>query len=173
MGPKGDMGPAGPPGQQGSAGIQGPAGPPGQQGPAGVQGPAGPAGPQGPAGSTNTSIITFATSESVSNKDFIGLGNSSNSSLRNTILIPYNCTVNSIAFSIRELAKAVPYNATLYVNGFASSLTCTIPDGSLNYKVVSSTNLTLSQLDHVSIYITFNNGALNNGACITLLLTQN
>ena len=113
----------------------------------------------------------FATSESVSNKDFIGLGNSSNSNLRNTILIPYNCTVNSIAFSIRELANNIPYTATLYVNGFASSLQCIISDGSINYKVVNSTNLVLSQLDMVSMYITFNKGALNNGAIITLVVT--
>ena len=178
---KGDMGPTGEKGCKGDmgiSGVQGPAGPAGQQGPAGVQGPAGPAGQQGPAGpagtsdSNNSAIITFATSESVGNKDFIGLGNSSNDMLRNTILIPYNCTVNSIAFSIRELAGAVPYTATLYVNGFASSLQCTIPDGSLNYKMVNSANLTLSQLDMVSIYITFINGALSNGACISLVVSN-
>ena len=101
------------------------------------------------------------------------MGNSSNDSLRNTILIPYDCTVNSIAFSIRELANSVPYTATLYVNGFASSLICIIPDGSINYKTVSNANLVLSRLDQVSIYITFNNGALSRGACVTIVLTQN
>ena len=88
-------------------------------------------------------------------------------------MIPYNCTVNSIAFSIRTLSNNVPYTATLYVNGYASSLSITIPDGSVNYKVVSNANIVLSQLDLVSIYISFNNGALSRGACITLVVSPN
>jgi hypothetical protein len=142
------------------------------KGDTGASGSTGAAGPTGMMGASGSTILSFATSESVNNGNFIGLGNSSNNSLRNTILIPYNCTANSLVFSIRELSASVQYTATLYVNGFASSLATIIPNGSINYRSITNSNLSLNQFDLVSIYLSYSGaGALPNGACGSLIIT--
>jgi len=116
----------------------------------------------------NTTYI-FATSESVSSNDYIGCGNSSSNILRNTIVVPNNCQATKMAFNIRELSQATSYTARLYVNNNPTSFTAVIPDGSVSYGIISPGNITLNQLDLITIKITFANGALNNGACITLI----
>ena len=69
-------------------GLTGEKGPQGERGPIGPEGDTGDVGPVGPTGETgaagNTSIFSFATSESVSNNSFIGLGNSSNNTFLNS-----------------------------------------------------------------------------------------
>jgi hypothetical protein len=133
-------------------------------------------GPQGPVGETgNTSIFSFATSESVSNNSFIGLGNSSNTFLRNTLVVPFNCTTDALAFNIRELAANTSYTATLYVNDIATSLVATIPNGSTSLKIKTNGNIALGELDLISINITIgsgNGGALSNGACVSLVVKE-
>jgi hypothetical protein len=108
----------------------------------------------------------------VGTNDFIGLGNSSSSARRNTIIVPFNCKLEQFAFSIRELGNAVPYTATLYVNGAITSVQAIIPDGSVNYSITTPISFNLSTLDLITIQITFQNGALSNGACITLVATK-
>ena len=110
----------------------------------------------------------FGTSESVGNNDYIGLGNSSNSFLRNTLLVPYDCIINLINFSLRQLAAAVEYRAYIVVNNIVTSQYAIISDGSTNYKVSQPCLLQVSQLDLISIQIQYNNGALSNGVVITL-----
>jgi hypothetical protein len=139
------------------------------KGATGAEGPAGPAGPQGPSG--DRTFIVFATSESVSNNDYIGCGNSSNNILRNSILVPNNCVVNKISFSIRELSSAQQYSATLYINGVSSNVNAVIIDGAAQFKVVSNANQYLSELDEISIKISSAGGALPNGASISLSVT--
>jgi hypothetical protein len=75
-----------------------------------------------------------------------------------------------LAFSIRELNNAEQYTATLYVNNNPTTFTAVIPDGSIDYKVISFGNVILNQLDLITIKITFDNGALNNGVCATLIV---
>jgi hypothetical protein len=111
----------------------------------GDQGPAGPMGPKGPAG--NECIFLFASSEAVAKNDYIDLGNSSNNSLRNTLVVPYKCLVHNIAFNIRKLANPEPYIVTLYVNNVATSATVVIPDGSLDFKILSTVFYQLNPLD--------------------------
>ena len=162
MGPPGPSGPPGPPGPQGLPGLSGPPGPQGYPG------------PPGPSGSSimNPCLLTFATSESISNNDFIGLGNSSNSNLRNTIVAPYNCTANELIFSIRELASNNSYNATLSINNIDTSLVATIVDGSVSFNSSQVGNISINKFDLISIKITFQNGSLSNGSCATLIITK-
>jgi hypothetical protein len=128
-------------------------------------------GPTGPAG--NECIFLFASSEAVTKNDFIGLGNSSNNSLRNTLVVPYKCLVHNIAFNIRKLADSVPYTVTLYVNDVDTSITAVIPDGSLDFKTLSTVSYQLNPLDLITFKIDFNAGALSDGVCITLCANKN
>jgi hypothetical protein len=91
-------------------------------------------------------------------------------SLRNTILIPKNGIAKTLAFSIRELSSAIPYTATLYINGIDSGFSATILDGSVNYGVITIGTVILNNLDLISIYLSYpsSGGALNNGICATL-----
>ena len=102
------------------------------------------------------------------------MGNSSNDSLRNTLLVPITCTINKIAFSIREYASAVPYTATLFVNNISTPIQAVIVDGSLSHKISNnSEQIILSELDQISVQVTFTNGALSRGACISLYGYEN
>jgi len=118
-------------------------------------------------------MYLFSTSESVSRNDYIGLGNSSNNILRNTIVVGNRCLATTLVFSIRELANATPYTATLFVNGIATVFDAVIPDGATSFSVSSNNSIQLNQLDLITIHITYSGGALSNGACATLLTTSN
>jgi len=123
---------------------------------------------QGPPGNT---LITFATSEPVYNGHFIGYGHSSHILLKNTILIPFNCIIKSLSFSIRKLSDNIPYTITLFINGISSSLISTINDGSQQISINQDANLKLNSLDLISLQITFNsNDNLINGLCATLVI---
>jgi hypothetical protein len=135
-----------------------------------LKGPQGPTGPTGPAGSST--ILIFSTSESVSNSDYIGCGSSSSNNLRNTILIPANYTINLFCFNIREIqAQGGAYTATLYINGNPSILIATINDSSTQISVAVSSSLQLNQFDLLSIRLSSPNGALNNGACASIIVS--
>ena len=167
---KGDTGSTGP------IGMIGPKGDIGNTGSMGMKGDMGNTGPKGETGIQGTSnlMFLFTTSESVSNNDFIGLGSSSSNSLRNTIVSPIRCNISSIAFSIRELKNATPYTATVYVNGIMSNLSIVINDGSIKYNNINiHTVLQIQPLDLLSIQVSFANGALNNGVCISLIASAN
>ena len=66
----GEVGPAGPQGEQGPQGEAGPAGPQGEQGP---QGEAGPQGPQGPAGPASENLVknVFKYDDTFENESFL------------------------------------------------------------------------------------------------------
>jgi hypothetical protein len=134
----------------------------------GERGLTGSMGLQGPPGN---SIIIFATSEPVYNGHFIGYGSSSHILLKNTILIPFNCIIKSLSFSIRVLSESIPYMVTLFINGIPSSLNATINDGSQEISTTKTTNLKLNSLDLISLQITFSsNDNLVNGICTTLVI---
>ena len=81
-----------------------------------------------------------------------------------------NCHATTLAFSIRELSRAISYKATIYVNGMPTAFSAVIPDGSTSYKIIATNSLALQALDQISIYLSYTGGgALNNGICATLL----
>ncbi len=181
-GPTGN-GTTGPTGARGADGVTGPTGPKtiveilGQTGPSGPTGPPGPitfvqvVGPTGPTGPTSSlhAPYVFATSESVGRNDFIGCGNSSSDYLRNTIVVCRDCIASELAFSIRQLSSALPYTATLWVDGAPSALSVTIADGSTARTAIASGNVALTAGNLISIQLTYPpNGALSGGACATL-----
>ena len=95
--------------------------------------------------------------------------------LRNTLVVPFNCTTDVLAFNIRELSANTSYTATLYINNIATSLVATIPNGATSYKVKVNGSVALGELDIISIKITIgsgNGGALSNGACISLVVKE-
>ena len=95
--------------------------------------------------------------------------------LRNTLVVPFNCTTDVLAFNIRELSANTSYTATLYINNIATSLVATIPNGATSYKVKVNGSVALGELDIISIKITIgsgNRGALSNGACISLVVKE-
>ena len=75
-----------------------------------------------------------------------------------------------MAFNIRELSNPTSYTATLYVNNNPTTFIAVIPDGSINYGIISTGNVMLNELDLLTIKITFANGALSNGTCVTLIV---
>jgi hypothetical protein len=110
----------------------------------------------------------------VNRGQYVGLGNSSTNALRNTVVIVSKCVATTLAFSIRELANAIPYTATLYVNGVASVFSAVIPNGSTSFSIVTNSTIQLQQLDIVSIYLDYTGGgALSNGICATLITMPN
>jgi len=168
------VGPTGPVGPQGAEGPTGPAGATGPQGRE-VVGATGPTGPQGPPGSPNgstQSIFLFATSESVGSNDFIGLGNSSASYIRNTIVVPFACDTSFLVFNIRTLSNK-RYTATLWVNGNASPLVAIIPEGISSRCAIGTNTVPLNACDLISVQVTYENGdggALQDGVCLSLVV---
>ena len=117
----------------------------------------------------NKCAFIFSTRDSVSTNNFIGIGNSSNSFLKNTLVIPFNCIVNEIVFSIRELSNNTSYTAIIYKNNVNTGIVAYISNGSISYNTSSICNLELNTFDLVSIKILFNADTLLNGACASLI----
>ena len=161
-GPTGPTGPAGP--------ANGPTGPAGSNGLCGKQGEKGEKGEQSLSAFIKSEIAyTFATSQSVSDGDYIGVGSSDSRLIKNTIIIPKKCTATSLAFSIRQAASAEQYNAVLNVNGVDTSFSAVLNGSLAPYAVVSFGNIELNPLDLISIHFKTNGDSLSRGACITLL----
>jgi hypothetical protein len=175
-GPRGTTGPTGPTGSTGATGaLGGPTGPTGTEGPTGPSGgPTGPVGPTGTAGASApiTSLYLFATDEPVDNREFIGLGSSSEHFLRNTEVVGVDTVATQIAFSIRGFASHGSYTATLWVNDVPTSLVAVIPDGCMSISAIGIDAIPLSALDLISVRITFgcrNSRELCRGVAVTIL----
>jgi hypothetical protein len=157
----------------GPTGATGPLG--GPTGPTGTEGPTGPSGgPTGPAGAVGpiTSLYLFATDEPVDNREFIGLGSSSEHFLRNTEVVGVDTVATQIAFSIRGFASYGSYTATLWVNDVPTSLVAVIPDGCTSISAIGLGSVPLTALDLISVRITFgcrNSRELCRGVAVTIL----
>ncbi len=169
QGEKGDQGDKGDKGDKGSKGEKGEQGEKGEKGEKGEQGEQGEKGEQG----ETSYLITFASSESVSSNSYIGLGNSSNDVLRNNIIVPTNMIVNTMSFSIRQLSDNIKYTATLLVNSNPTNLITEILDGSVNTSATSIGSIQLNQEDLITIFVSWDGGALSRGVTISLLATKN
>ncbi len=166
QGPTGANGLQGPTGVQGATGTQGSTGANGLQGPtgAGVQGPTGPIGATG-----NLVTLIFATDQSISNGDFVSVGTSSSSSIRNSIL-SHAGTAIKISFTVRENVNNTNIVATLWrapQGGVvaATALTATLANTTVtNYCATGVGNVVINECDQLSVRVTWaTGGALSNG----------
>jgi hypothetical protein len=115
-------------------------------------------------------MYLFSTSNSLARNNFIGCGSSSSSYLRNTIVVSKACRAVRLAFSIRSNALAIPYTATLWVNGVATILTAIIPNGSTSTGAIGNGLISLNPLDLIALQISYEGtgSALADGACAVL-----
>jgi hypothetical protein len=119
-------------------------------------------------------MFEFATSESVSDTDYIGCGNSSNNFLRNTLVVPRNCTAVRLTFSIRTFNDPTPYTIHLYVNGIDSGVTAVIADGSIATAASAVINYPLNEFDLLSLkFSNGSNAALQWGICAMIIAQIN
>ncbi len=85
--------------------------------------------------------------------------------------MPFDCKATKLVFSIREFAKSSCYRAILYINNVASSLSAIITDGSVNFNAIGTGRIDLKELDLISLYMDFDDGAaLPYGICSSLVL---
>jgi hypothetical protein len=175
-GPRGATGPEGPRGFNGETGATGPKGDEGRLGERGPTGPTGPAGegigatgPTGPAGKSK-GMFHFATSESVGNNDFVGLGNSSADMQRNTIVVPFACETSYIVFNLRKFSENKQYTATLWVNGAPSTLLAFIPSLINTQCSIGNGLVKLNACDLITVQITTPNGALPEGVSVSVAI---
>jgi hypothetical protein len=165
-GPTGDTGPAGPTGDTGPAGPTGdvgPAGPTGDTGPAGPTGDTGPAGPTGdtgPTGPTGSSglvviIIVVATDSPIT--DFttsylaIGSGRQELDPNDADTPLPIGGTLGDLRVE-QTTTGADPVAATVWINGVATGITCTIASGDTSCSDTTNTS-TVSPGDRVTIEV--------------------
>ena len=113
----------------------------------------------------NETIIILSTSNVVFNNDFIGNNTNSNSFLKNSIIIPFDCIINSISFSARHIHPNI--FTTLYVNG-------NITNFNINNNKTNNKTFELKQNDLISFLINLEEDInLKNGVSVTLCLMKN
>ena len=105
-------------------------------------------------------VFIINTNNIINNNDFIG-----------SVIVPFDCNIISLAFSINKCHIKQPYVATLYINNTASTLNSIILDGSINTKVITYWKLNIKCLDILSLCITFPNGTLNYGISSSVLVS--
>ena len=128
----------------------------------------------GPAVSASPAFI-FATDQAVSNNTFVGLGTSSSSFIRQTIIVPSACELRYIAFSIRENVPGT-YTATVWRQAVAvgglpapTALSATIVNGSLSYTSIGSGAVPVNAGDLISVRISITGaGSLFNGVAVSV-----
>ena len=160
QGPQGDPGVKGDTGPAGAAGPQGPQGDPGAKGDTGSTGPQGPAGPPG-GPSVISGVVTFVDpSESTG---FIGVGGEANvvaTADGAASEIPAAGTLAGFRGHL-SAAAAGPVVFTLFVNGSATSITCTVAGGA-SACLDSADTAVLAAGDVIAIRITNGSGLLRH-----------
>lgn len=174
-GQNGGNGRSGRDGQDGRDGVPGQDGRDGRDGKDGTNGAPGKDGKDGKDGQAGRDGIArlqfnFATDNSVNTGDYVGQGTSSGNFLRSSYVVPFNCITTGLVFSIRTTANAIPYKATLSINGVDTTLSTTIADGSVgSHGAYSTGSIVLNQFDLISMHVQWATGALSNGVSGTLL----
>ncbi len=115
-------------------------------------------------------FFSFSTDQSVSNGNFVGLGSASSVFIRNTIVVPYNCTLSSIVLSTRMQLIPGPVMATVWVQRppgppIATTLSVLVPE--FNYFATTYGAVPLIMGDLVSVQVTTGSG-LASGVAISV-----
>ncbi len=118
----------------------------------------------------------------MSKNDFMGLGNSSGSFERNTLVITNAGKLTEIALSIRVPSNVTNVTATVwkinYAPGpliaipFATSLVATIPDGNVDICSFETGEVDVQPCDLISVRVNWLGGALSLGACAAVKLVE-
>jgi hypothetical protein len=164
-GDTGDTGPAGAPGAKGDTGATGATGPAGAPGAKGDTGETGPQGPKGDTGSSGASFFngTVAFVDPADTTGFLQVGGQQNVSLS----VGDSGSVLASGGSISGLRGRLIFNAagtvsfTLFVNGSATGVTCSIASG-VSACTDGTDSATVSAGDVIAIRLTNASGALHH-----------
>ena len=114
--------------------------------------------------------FTVGSDQSISSNSFVGLGWSSSSFVRNTIVIPFNGSITSLVFSIRQFAISTVsceiFTSQSGSNPVSTGLIATITFG--NYFALVTGNVPLNQGDLISVKIT-STGSITDGIAATIV----
>ena len=117
----------------------------------------------------------FATDQGVANGDYLGMGTSGGQFIRSTLVVPVNCELTSIVFSIRALAANMGLTATVWKQTFPgapvpTTMSTTISGGSVFS--LSSGSVLLQPGDLISVRLNWATGGnLINGSTVTVMYT--
>lgn len=128
--------------------------------------------------------VFLGTDQSIGNNDFLGLGTSSASFVRNTLVVPQDATLTGLVFNIRDNALPTGDTATaeIYIStncGFgapvATGIIATIegPNSSEtpNCCAFAAASFAVEQCDLISVRITTGDGAFASGVAATILFS--
>ena len=109
-------------------------------------------------------VFLFATDAAVGNNNYIGMGTSSSIYERNTIVVPFNCELTSIGFSIRDFQFNNFITATVWKNNMPTALSVMIVDGFTTIWAVAQGSVFVMQGDLITIRINWDiGGVLSDG----------
>jgi len=122
----------------------------------------------------------FSTDQSVGNNDFVGLGTSSSSYIRNTIVIPSPGQLQEVVFSIRGTSPG-SYTGTVYIstppytnNEVATTLAAYILDGNVQDCATGISSVAVNVCDLISFrFQRTGGGALAGGICAVIRFKSN
>ncbi|WP_286922995.1 MULTISPECIES: hypothetical protein [Lysinibacillus] len=183
---EGKIGATGPTGPTGLQGIAGATGATGLQGITGATGATGATGLQGIAGVTGSTgpgqmEVFLSTDQSVANNDFLGIGSSSASFIKNTFVVPQNAVITSLTLNIRDhnLTVGDIASAQIYLStncGFTAPIatgilvTITGPSTSTspNCCATTTSNFSVNSCTLLSVEIKTSGGSFANGVSATI-----
>jgi hypothetical protein len=119
--------------------------------------------------------IFFASSSIVSDFNYLGIGSSSSSFIKNTITMPSDAVLTNITFHIRSTAPALGHGARVTLAKAATPNTVTFPGLDIEltdtqvFASEGGENINVSQGDLVSIQIF--GGPYSDGVAVTLSYT--
>ena len=117
---------------------------------------------------TPPSCFFFATDGNINTNSYLGMGTTSASFIRNTIVVPVNCELSSIVFNTRSLIgvyTATVWRQSLNFPAVATTLSTTVSPGS--YFNLTNGSVLLFQGDLISVQISGGSN-LPNGAAVSV-----
>jgi len=121
----------------------------------------------------------------VINNNFVGLGTSSNSFIRNTVVVPQNATITGIVLNIRdepltstqtvsaEIIRSINCGISFAGTGIIATVTGPNNSATPNCCNFKAATLSVNQCDLLSVQITRtgSDAALEDGVAVTILFT--